>query len=108
MKKLILTFGLALFISFAFATAPPMAVQKAFRNKFPQAKQVSWAKEKQTEWAADFVLSGAKVSASFAEDGTWLASDKGNTTELPASVSKPKKNKPNGWIIIEPYGSVTV
>jgi hypothetical protein len=49
----------------------PVAVTNAFLAKFPNAKNVKWDKENETEWEAEFKLNGVDYSANFSTDGTW-------------------------------------
>jgi hypothetical protein len=108
MRKLILTLGFTFFVTCLFACAPPLDVQKAFKQKFPQATKICWAMENTGEWTAAFSLQTTRVAAKFALDGTWLETENlKETAELPTSCTKPKKTKPTRWIIIEPNGSVT-
>ena len=72
----------------AFSANPPQAVLAAFQQKFPNAQDVDWSKEKNGEWEAGFELSGSQeMSATFAADGRWLETETEIAfSELPAPV----------------------
>jgi len=59
--------------TFAFKTSDdtPKKVKDAFAKKFPMVKKVSWEKESETEWEAEFKMNKVDYSANFLEDGTW-------------------------------------
>lgn len=95
-------FSFVLIYSSSFAGKPPVAVKKAFMEKFPTASKVVWGKEAVKEWEADFMFEGKKISANFAQDGTWLETEKMiKASELPAAVSEAIKSKFAGWKIME-------
>ena len=94
--------SIALICSCSFAGTPPAAVKAAFEKKFPTATKVSWDKEAATEWEAEFTFEGSSISANFAEDGTWLETEKKiNATNLPKAVADAIKSKYPGWTISE-------
>ncbi len=78
MKKIML---LSLFVlvscAAAFSANPPEAVLSAFAQKFPNAQDVDWSKEKNGEWEAEFELPGSndEISAVFSSDGRWLETE---------------------------------
>jgi Putative beta-lactamase-inhibitor-like, PepSY-like len=81
---------------------PPAVVQKAFEKKFPNATKVSWGKESPKEWEAEFTFEGNKISANFADDGTWVETErKIKITDLPKAVAAAIKSSFPGWTIIE-------
>ena len=96
MKKIMLLSLLAL-VSCATAIAknPPQAVLAAFQQKFPNAQDVDWSKEKNGEWEAEFELSGGHdMSANFSTDGRWLERETEIAfSELPAPVIAALKGK---------------
>ena len=60
----------------AFSANPPEAVLTAFQQKFPNAQDVDWSKEKNGEWEAEFELPGShEMSATFSADGRWLETE---------------------------------
>ena len=94
--------SVALIYSFSYAGNPPAAVQKAFEKKFPNATSISWGKENSKEWEAEFTFDGNKISANFAEDGTWLETEKGiKISDLPKAVTEAINLKYPGWTITE-------
>ena len=75
MKKIILIVC-AIFLSYcSFAVKLPATVQKAFESKFAVATEVKWGKENASEYEAEFVMEGVKISANFNADGTWLETE---------------------------------
>jgi len=101
-KKFLMIMTTVLIYSCSFAGTPPSSVQKAFTTKFPTATKVSWGKEGAKEWEAEFTLDGKKVSANFAEDGTWLETEREiKVADLPKSVAAAVKSKYTNWTITE-------
>jgi hypothetical protein len=62
-------------VAFAQNTKPTEAAEKAFRQQFPNAKEVKWDKENKHEYEASFVLDGKKGSANFSASGEWLETE---------------------------------
>jgi hypothetical protein len=94
--------SIALIGSCAFAGTPPVAVQKAFKQKFPNATKVSWGKEDATEWEAEFTFDESKLSSNFTNDGTWVETEKEiSVSELPKAVTDTIKTKYPDWKITE-------
>ncbi len=89
MKKIAL-FSLLVFLSSAtlFAANPPAAVLAAFKQKFPNAQDVDWSKEKNGDWEAEFELPGSpEMSAAFSADGQWQETETEiAVAELPAPI----------------------
>jgi len=89
MKNIIL---LSLFVivscTMAFSANPPEVVLAAFQQKFPNAQDVDWSKEKNGEWEAEFEMPGSnEMSANFSADGRWLETETEIAySELPAPV----------------------
>lgn len=77
MKKIMLFSLFALFLgATAYSANPPAAVVAAFKQKFPNAQDVDWSKEKNGDWEAEFELPGnSEMSATFAADGRWLETE---------------------------------
>lgn len=65
-----LILGLGIY-AFAQRTSAPLRVQASFVKKFPNVKKVTWDKESEKEWEAEFKMDGIEYSANFLEDGTW-------------------------------------
>lgn len=89
MKKLIILFLTAVFISgSAFSQKnPPEIVKNEFAKKYAAAKSVKWDNEEKTEWEAEFIMDGKKMSAAYDVSGKWLESETAiGEKELPASV----------------------
>ena len=96
MKK-IMFFSLFALLSCAtaFAAKPPQAVLAAFQQKFPDATDVEWSKEKKHEWEAEFEMPGVhEMSANFSADGRWLETETEiKFSELPAPVQAVLRGK---------------
>lgn len=77
MKKLnlILSVFLIAFAASCSQKMAPEAVIKAFQLKFPSATKVSWGKENEHEYEAEFDLNGAEASANFSDKGEWLETE---------------------------------
>lgn len=89
MKKIILLSLFALVsCAMAFSTNPPQAVLTAFQQKFPNAQDVDWSKEKNGEWEAEFELPGSyEMAVSFSAEGHWLETETEIAfSELPTPV----------------------
>ncbi len=103
MKRIILIIvSIAFVYSCSFAGTPPAAVTKAFSQKFPTATKVSWGKENEKEWEAEFTLDGSKVSANFTADGAWVETEKEiSASQLPKAVSDAIQKQYPNWKITE-------
>ena len=67
-----LMLGSVLVLSQACAqTNAPTEVTTAFSQKFPTVKKVTWDKENETEWEAEFKMDGKEYSANFTSEGIW-------------------------------------
>ncbi len=103
MKNLIITSLAALFI---FATAlagikPPRAVQSAFTQKFPAATKVTWEKENDREFEAEFMVAGEKHSVIFSETGEWISTERPmKLKDLPEPVRTSCDKKYKGATIL--------
>ena len=96
MKKIMLLSLFALVsCATAFAKNPPQVVLAAFQQKFPNAQDVDWSKEKNGDWEAEFELPGSnEMSANFSPDGRWLETETEIAfSELPAPVIAALKGK---------------
>lgn len=49
----------------------PNTIKRAFNKKFSNAKNVTWEKENEDEWEAEFKLNGKQYSANFSFNGDW-------------------------------------
>jgi Putative beta-lactamase-inhibitor-like, PepSY-like len=101
MKKNLLALLLPLSINALFAQKAPAAVQKAFAEKFPTVKRVSYDREKNGDYEAEFKVNGLETSANFTADGKWLETEKTiATSALPAEiVTAIKTQYPNAKIV---------
>jgi hypothetical protein len=100
MKKIILFTGILFMSVSSFCTNPPEAVQKAFTNQFAKAANVKWDKENATEYEAEFMLNGSKMSANYSADGTWLETESEiKIVELPVKVKESISKTYPGWEI---------
>jgi len=77
MKKTILVILCLCLTALLFAqkTKPTAAAAKAFRQKFPDAKTVTWGKEGKNAYEATFILDGRKGSANFYGTGEWMETE---------------------------------
>lgn len=86
MKKLIIALAIALPLSISAQKAPE-AVTKAFVAKFPAVKKVSFDKEKNGEYEAEFKVNGVEMSANFKATGEWVETETTiPVSQLPAPV----------------------
>lgn len=67
---------LSLFTMNCNAQNVPQSVKDAFKAKFPEAKEVEWGKESDTEYEAEFELGDVDYSANFDINGKWLETEK--------------------------------
>ena len=90
MNKLTLTvIGLALLLVHACDADKkvPEKVKTSFEQKFPDAKNVEWDMENDTEWEAEFTMNGVEYSSNFTVAGEWTETEfEMKITELPEAV----------------------
>jgi len=97
-----LTLSFVLIYSRSFAGEPPVSVKKVFVEKFPTAARVVRGKEAVKEWKSDFMFEGKKISVNFAQNDTWLETEKMiKASGFPPAVAEATKTKFAGWEIIE-------
>ena len=88
----------------AFAAVPPAKVTNAFNAKFAHAANVKWAKENAKEWEAEFTIDGVKMSANFANDGSWVETETEIPIgDLPSAVASSIKRSHAGWTVTHSY-----
>ena len=100
MKKLIAILAFALPLSI-MAQKAPEAVTKAFAAKFPNVKKVSFDKEGNGEYEAEFKANGVGMSANFKATGEWVETEATiPVAQLPANVvTAIKKAHPQSKIV---------
>lgn len=104
MKKIMfLMLGSVLVLSQACAqTNVPNEVTTAFSQKFPTAKKVTWDKENETEWEAEFKMDGKEYSANFSSEGIWQETEyEISKSEIPAAVKQTLDTEFAGYKIEE-------
>ncbi len=83
-------------------STPSTAVTSSFEKMFPTATKVTWEKEDKNEWESEFLLDGNKVEAKFAEDGTWVKTERDiQIADLPKAVADSIKMQYLDWEITE-------
>lgn len=91
MKKYLFLVVTALFFtatSFSQLRKIPADVTEAFKNKYPQATNVSWS-DKLSSFQASFTNENEKLEASFNSKGEWKKTEKDlDVTKLPSSVKE--------------------
>jgi len=101
MKKIILAAGIMILALKVFSINPPAVVQKAFNQQFAEAGNVKWSKENATEYEAEFVLKGVKMSANYTADGDWIETETEiSVDQIPAIVNAYLTKKYSGWEIV--------
>lgn len=100
-KSIFITLALA-FGLFACAQTPPKSVTDNFAKKFNGATKVKWDREEANEWEAEFKMNGSEMSASFDNEGKWLATEvELSEKDLPPTVLKTVKTAYADWKIEE-------
>lgn len=88
-----LVIGLIL-ISCNQKTEVSQKAKEAFKNKFPEAKNVSWEMEEENVWEAEFKMNGQLYSANFNNDGEWKETEiEIEEIDLPIAVEDALKSK---------------
>jgi len=65
----------------------PEKVKISFQQKFPDAKNVEWDMENDTEWEAEFTMNGKEYSSNFRVTGEWTETEfEMKISELPEAV----------------------
>lgn len=78
MKKLSMgVFSLILIFMLACTsqTGVPKNIKTSFEQKFPNAEEVKWDQENETEWEAEFTMHGKAYSANYSTDGSWMETE---------------------------------
>lgn len=72
----------------------PQEVKASFKDKFPDAKNVSWDNENSDEWEAEFKMNGVDYSANFSSEGEWMETETEiDKAELPSEVAQGLQSK---------------
>ena len=104
-KKYIIGLPIALILglgiyAFAQQTSAPLRVQASFVKKFPNVKKVTWDKESEKEWEAEFKMDGIEYSANFLEEGTWKETEHEiKKNDIPESVLATLQTQFSGYSI---------
>ena len=97
-------FSVLILSAVTFAAKPPVKVTKAFESKFSNATNVKWGKENAKEWEAEFTVNGVKISANFANDGSWIETESEiAVADLPDAVASTIKSLHAGWEVSHAY-----
>jgi hypothetical protein len=92
MKKYIMLFSVAIATFSCDAqklkdAEVPALVKDAFVKKFSDVKKVSWSKEGESEYEAEFMKNGTEYSANFNAQGNWLETEtEVKKANVPAAV----------------------
>jgi uncharacterized membrane protein YkoI len=82
-------FAVAILAFTSIGDKAPKKVLDAFANKFPNANDVKWEKENETEWEAEFKMDKIEYSSNFLEDGTWKETEHEiDEKDIPLNVKK--------------------
>ncbi|MFD2098537.1 PepSY-like domain-containing protein [Flagellimonas iocasae] len=93
--------GVAGYAYFQYTNAP-LEAKNGFSQKFPGIEHVSWGKESEHEWEAEFEMDHSEYAAIFSDDGTWVATEHEITEkDLPLPVWNVLNEQFNGYLIDE-------
>jgi uncharacterized membrane protein YkoI len=53
----------------------PASVKASFTKQFPNIKKVTWSRESEAEYEAEFKTKGSEQSANFDSNGNWLETE---------------------------------
>lgn len=102
LKLFVIVFAAISINACAQKTNVPENVNKAFTQKFPDAKSVKWDKENETEWEAEFKLNGEEYSANYSTDGVWKETEHEiEKSDIPANVKQTLDTEFAGYKIEE-------
>jgi hypothetical protein len=85
--KIIIITGAVLATLGSCAQDESAQAKETFAAKFPNAKNVKWDRESDTEWEAEFKMAGKEYSANFGNDGTWKETEyEVSKKDLPTAI----------------------
>ncbi len=80
----------------------PAKVKTAFEQKFTKAKRLSFSKENEKEWEAEFKMNRKEYSANFDLDGNWLETEyEISEKEIPGIIKETIESQFAGYNISE-------
>ncbi len=92
MKKIVIVCLASLVTSLGYTqklkeSEVPVVVKESFTKRFAKAVEVTWSKESDTEFEAEFKAGGQSQSANFDQSGKWLVTETEiKKAELPQAV----------------------
>jgi hypothetical protein len=99
-RGVLFVLSVTLLCSYLFGGTPPTAVQKTFMEKYQSATKISWDNEDTKEWEAKFTFEGYNLSANFAENGTWIDTErKIKIADVPTAIAETINSIYTGWTI---------
>lgn len=82
-----IAFSMQLCVQKSNSELVPEKALSTFNEKFPNAKNVKWDKENETEWEAEFKMNGIEYSANFIIEGVWNETEyEIKESEIPADI----------------------
>ena len=80
----------------------PPIVKESFAKQFPNATDVEWSKESESEFEAEYVWNGAEQSSNYDAAAVWLITEMEIAqSELPAAVQETIIREFDGYTIDE-------
>ena len=95
--------GLTIAITACTQPEPPQNVKSTFEKLFTNAQKVTWSRENNTEWEAEFKLGDSRMSSNFDDSGKWLETEKAlKKKDLPLPVMNTVRDQFPGYRLKEP------